>query len=104
MKYLDRAEVQYLSSASSISSFFSEDGVAGAEGLGVDPDPKKETNVFVAPEAEAETVAVGLGALKCEPEDGVVTKGDDDTDGEGATKLKDPALEVVESSELGKRG
>ena len=68
-----------MSSASSTPSFFSEDGAAGAGGLGADPDPKKEANVLVAPEAEAETVgaAAGLSALNGETEDvGVVNAKD----------------------------
>lgn len=76
-----------MSSASLTSSFFSGDGADGAEGLVVELDPKKEANVLVAPEADAETVGAGLGAPNVEPEDGVAPKGDDD---EGAAKVKDP--------------
>ena len=46
----------------------------------MDPDPKKEANALVAPEAEGETVGATAG-LNGETEDDVAPKGDDDDEG-----------------------
>lgn len=58
----------------------------------MDPEPKKEAKVLVAPEAEGETVN-GVAGLNGEVEDAVAPKGDDD---EGAVNVKDPGLSEKE--------